>query len=224
MVRQPERVSLSLQQGLMANKPVRGPVAPKSVLLRKRLLNLSTSLTMNLFISIALLIFPLKLMTGSTRTVPSPLQPSAVRKASSHSRAEGQTVSLQSEKEAILVATNQQRARRRLAELKPDAKLMQAAQAYAELMAAKDQMSHTLNGLSLADKANRVGYSFRQLSENIALNTRLDGRFVVINQWMESRGHRKNLLTKDITAIGIGLAGPSKQNRYYYCQLFGAPR
>lgn len=99
---------------------------------------------------------------------------------------------------------------------------MQAAQEYAELMAAKDQMSHTLNRLTLPAKAKRVGYSFRVLSENIALNTRLDGRSVVIDQWMESKGHRENILTKDITDIGIGIAGPSKQNRYYYCQLFGA--
>ncbi|GAB3783849.1 hypothetical protein GCM10028818_42410 [Spirosoma horti] len=133
-----------------------------------------------------------------------------------------QRADLPSEKEAILVATNQQRVRRGLPALKQDSKLMQAAQQYAELMAAKDQMSHTLNGLSLVDKANRVGYSFRQLSENIALNTRLDGRFVVVDQWMESKGHRKNILTSGITDIGIGIAGPSKQNRYYYCQLFGA--
>jgi hypothetical protein len=56
----------------------------------------------------------------------------------------------------------------------------------------------------------------------LVFNTRLDGRSVVIDQWMESKGHRENILTKDITDIGIGIAGPSKQNRYYYCQLFGA--
>ena len=140
----------------------------------------------------------------------------------SHSTGMVQTADLSTQKEAILIATNQQRTRKRLPILKQDAKLMQAAQEYAELMAAKDQMSHTLNGLTLPAKAKRVGYSFRVLSENIALNTRLDGRSVVIDQWMESKGHRENILTKDIIDIGIGIAGPSKQNRYYYCQLFGA--
>jgi len=143
-------------------------------------------------------------------------------KPSTHAMGVAQPADLPDEKDVILVATNQQRVRRGLPALKQDPKLMQAAQQYAELMAAKDQMSHTLNGLSLVDKANRVGYSFRQLSENIALNTRLDGRFVVTGQWMESKGHRKNILTSGITDIGIGIAGPSKQNRYYYCQLFGA--
>ncbi|WP_461128402.1 CAP domain-containing protein [Spirosoma aerophilum] len=126
------------------------------------------------------------------------------------------------EKEAIIEATNQQRVRKRLPALKPDEKLMLAAQQYAELMAAKDQLSHTLNGMGLDDKAKRVGYSFRQIRENITMNTRLDGQFVVVGQWMESKGHRQNLLFKDLTDIGVGIAGPSKQNRYYYCQLFGA--
>lgn len=152
-----------------------------------------------------------------------PLESSAFFNAPTHFTSGLQPVNLQNEKEAILAATNQQRVQKRLSTLKPDAKLMQAAQQYAELMAAQDQMSHTLNGLSLVDKAKRVGYSYRQISENIALNSRLNGRSVVVDQWMESRGHRKNLLTKDITDIGIGVAGPSKRKLYYYCQLFGAP-
>ena len=145
-------------------------------------------------------------------------------KALNHLMDGQQTGNLQREQEAILVATNQQRARKGLSMLKQDTKLTLAAQQYAELMMSKDQMSHTLNGLSLPDKAKRVSYPYRKLSENIALNTRLDGRLVVVDQWMESKGHRKNLLTEDITDIGIGIAGPSKKNRYYYCQLFGAQR
>ena len=135
-----------------------------------------------------------------------------------------QTKELTQERQAIWVATNQQRARHRLAPLKTESRLMQAAQAYADLMAAREQISHTIGGLTLAQKAEAVGYAFRQLSENIALNTRLDGSFVVQEQWMKSKGHQKNLLATTSTDIGIGIAGPSKQNRYYYCQLFGLPR
>lgn len=134
------------------------------------------------------------------------------------------TPDLTQEREAIFAATNQQRVRKRLAPLKKEPKLMRAAQAYADLMAAREQMSHTIGGLTLANKAITVGYEFRQLSENIALNSRLVGGFVVSQQWMKSKGHRQNLLARDIMDIGIGIAGPSKQNRYYYCQLFGTPR
>ncbi|WP_052731248.1 CAP domain-containing protein [Spirosoma radiotolerans] len=176
---------------------------------------------MNLVENVAFIILSGWLMTGLGLKT-SLLEENAPLKPLHHAVDVVLTADLPGEKEAILVATNQQRVRKGLPALTQDAKLMQAAQQYAELMAAKDQMSHTLNGLTLVDKAKRVGYSFRQLSENIALNTRLDGRFVVIDQWMESKGHRKNILTSGITDIGIGIAGPSKQNRYYYCQLFGA--
>lgn len=176
---------------------------------------------MNLLSSIVLIALSGWLMTDLAVNTSFSSQRSASLSALNHSLAGEQAADLLSEKDAILVATNQQRARRGLSGLRQDAKLKQAAQDYAELMAAKDQMSHTLNGLSLVDKARRVGYAYRQLSENIALNTRLDGRSVVVDQWMESKGHRKNLLAKDITDIGIGIAGPSKQRRYYYCQLFG---
>lgn len=101
---------------------------------------------------------------------------------------------------------------------------MVAAQQYAELMADQDEMSHTLKGLSLVDKAKRVGYAYRKISENIALNTALDGRFVVYEQWMKSTGHRQNLLAADVSQLGVGIAGPSRRGkRYYYCQIFGAP-
>ncbi|GAB3807530.1 hypothetical protein GCM10028819_44570 [Spirosoma humi] len=176
---------------------------------------------MNVAENIALASLAGWLLIGLSLPVSSP-QRTTVLEPVSYSMDIVPTADLLTQKEAILAATNQQRARKRLPILKQEARLMQAAQEYAELMAAKDQMSHTLNGLTLPAKAKRVGYSFRVLSENVALNTRLDGRSVVIDQWMESKGHRENILTKDITDIGIGIAGPSKQNRYYYCQLFGA--
>lgn len=148
---------------------------------------------------------------------------SALSRPVNHSVQSSQANDLREEIEAVFVATNQQRVRKRLSTLRKDSKLMLAAQQYADLMAANEQMSHNIGGLKLADKAKRVGYTFRQLSENIALNTRLDGQFVVEEQWMKSKGHRINLLANNITDIGIGIAGPSKKNRYYYCQLFGAP-
>ena len=155
-----------------------------------------------------------------------PLSPSTrfLHPAGSTSVAGNQSTNLQQEREAIFVATNQQRARKRLAPLRKDPKLMQAAQAYADLMAARDQMSHTIRGLTLTDKADQVGYAYRQISENIALNTQLAGAFVVDEQWMKSKQHRQNLLDPTSRDFGIGIAGPSKKNYYYYCQLFGTQR
>lgn len=138
-------------------------------------------------------------------------------------RSTSQTPSMKQEIDNIFEATNTVRVAKSRASLQKDPKLMTAAQQYAELMAARDEMSHTIGGLSLVDKAKRVGYVYRTVRENIALNTDLDGRFVVYEQWMKSKGHRQNLLANDIRDIGIGIAGPSKRTkRYYYCQIFGA--
>lgn len=135
-----------------------------------------------------------------------------------------QTLQVKREIDNIFEATNAVRAAKSRALLHKDPKLMTAAQQYAELMAARDEMSHTIGGLSLVDKAQRVGYVYRTVRENIALNTDLDGQFVVYEQWMKSKGHRQNMLANDISDIGIGVAGPSKRTkRYYYCQIFGAP-
>jgi uncharacterized protein YkwD len=155
-----------------------------------------------------------------------PLSPStrSLHPARSTSVGGNQPTDLQPERETIFVATNQQRARKRLALLRKDPKLMEAAQAYADLMAARDQMSHTIGGLTLTQKANQVGYAYRQISENIALNTQLAGAFVVDEQWMKSKQHRQNLLDPTSRDFGIGIAGPSKKNYYYYCQLFGTQR
>ncbi|GAB3705514.1 hypothetical protein GCM10027592_38070 [Spirosoma flavus] len=139
-------------------------------------------------------------------------------------RSSRQNPVLKQEVNNIFSATNNARVAKGRPALQQDAKLMKAAQQYAELMASREEMSHTLGGLTLLDKAQKVGYSFRTLSENIATNTDLDGQFVVDEQWMKSKGHRKNLLADDVTQIGIGVAGPgTRTKRYYYCQIFGAP-
>lgn len=135
-----------------------------------------------------------------------------------------QPSTLKQEIDNLFAATNTVRGAKGRSLLQKDTKLMTAAQQYAELMATQEEMSHTIGGLSLVDKAQRVGYAYRSLRENIALNSDLDGRFVVDEQWMKSKAHRQNLLARDISQIGIGIAGPSKRTkRYYYCQIFGAP-
>jgi len=97
---------------------------------------------------------------------------------------------------------------------------MAAAQEYAALMAKEDKLSHTVNGQRLASRVERHNYPWKALGENIAENTSLQGKEVVIQQWMHSTGHRENILSKEYTQIGIGIAGPSKTSKYYYCQIF----
>lgn len=61
------------------------------------------------------------------------------------------------QQEAIFVATNQQRARNRLAPLKKERRLMVAAQAYADLMAARDRCPIRSEGLPWPIKRKQSG-------------------------------------------------------------------
>jgi uncharacterized protein YkwD len=41
--------------------------------------------------------------------------------------------------------------------------------------------------------------------------------------WMNSQGHRYNILKKEFTEIGLGYA-KNKDGKYYCTQVFGTPR
>jgi len=98
-----------------------------------------------------------------------------------------------------------------------DDRLATAAQRHSDDMAAHDYFSHTsLNGDTLADRAEAAGFTGGTLGENIAAGQRSPQD--VMAAWMESAGHRANILNCDYTVIGVGL----NQDGWYWTQMFGA--
>jgi uncharacterized protein YkwD len=98
-----------------------------------------------------------------------------------------------------------------------DDRLATAAQAHSDDMAAHDYFSHTsLNGDTLADRAEAAGFTGGILGENIAAGQRTPQD--VMAAWMDSAGHRANVLNCDYTVIGVGL----NQDGWYWTQVFGA--
>lgn len=63
-------------------------------------------------------------------------------------------------------------------------------------------------------KANNVNYMYA--GENIAMNQSADAAF---RAWMNSEGHRKNILNPNFTELGVGIA-PKGNGSYIYTQLF----
>ena len=45
----------------------------------------------------------------------------------------------------------------------------------------------------------------------------------VMDHWLKSESHRKNILDKRFSEIGIGIA-PSEKGILYYAQVFGTPK
>ena len=121
----------------------------------------------------------------------------------------------------IVNLVNQERQARGLAPLSVNSRLVSAAQQHAGNMARYNQMSHTLPQAdlpNLVDRLNYYNYDYRAAGENIAWNYR--SADAVMTAWMNSPGHRANILNPNFTEIGVGVRYNSR-GEPYYCQVFG---
>jgi len=88
-------------------------------------------------------------------------------------------------------------------------------------MARLHKMAHTLPESAtptLGSRASFVGYPFGRLTENVALG--YPNAPTVVQGWMNSSGHRHNILDAGVVETGIGIARGS-DGSLYYCQVFG---
>lgn len=117
---------------------------------------------------------------------------------------------------------NAARRDRGLPALAPDRRLRHAAQAHACDDAAHRTISHTgSDGATLPTRLRRVGYDFSYAEENTGGQFDTPERGMAI--WMASAPHRANILSPQVSQIGIGLArGPGGDS--YWVIDFGAPR
>lgn len=119
----------------------------------------------------------------------------------------------------LLELTNRQRQNNGLPRLALSQSLGRAAQNHAGDMVNGNFFSHTgSNGSSVADRAREEGYQFQMIGENIAMGTNRTPSSA-IEGWMNSPGHRANILNPNYTEIGFGIA--LRGNEYYYVQVFG---
>jgi len=69
------------------------------------------------------------------------------------------------------------------------------------------------------DMAEGFGYTYRTFGENIAHGYKNSSN--VVTAWMNSEGHRANILNEKYTNIGVGIALDSNKN-YYYVHMFSS--
>ncbi|WP_426567607.1 CAP domain-containing protein [Streptomyces canus] len=120
----------------------------------------------------------------------------------------------------VVDLTNRERARAGLRPLAVDPLLAAAARAHSEDMVARSFYSHTSpDGSRPWDRAAAAGSTRRTIGENIACGQRSPAE--VVEGWMNSPGHRANILKADFTHIGVGFAGGGPAGTYW-TQLFGA--
>ncbi len=107
------------------------------------------------------------------------------------------------EERYLLEAANRERMQRGLQPLHRDPALARAAAFHARQMADHEDISHEFPGEpDLAARASTAGVRFSLVSENVAEGPE---PAVIQGMWMESEGHRENLLDPNVNAAGIAI-------------------
>jgi uncharacterized protein YkwD len=115
----------------------------------------------------------------------------------------------------VVELVNAERAERGCAALTVDARLANAAQAHSTDMATRRYFSHeSPEGETFVDRAHAAGYP-SPAAENIARGQRSADQ--VMDDWMDSSGHRRNILNCELRTIGVGL----DTRGWYWTQVFG---
>ncbi|MRG86871.1 CAP domain-containing protein [Salinibacillus xinjiangensis] len=126
-----------------------------------------------------------------------------------------QTQGLSEFESKVVELTNAERSKEGLPKLKADTSLSNVARKKSQDMQAKGYFSHTSPTYgSPFDMMRDFGIDYQSAAENIAKGQRTPEE--VVNSWMNSSGHRKNIMNSEFTHIGVGL----EKNGYYWTQMF----
>ncbi|SHN30563.1 CAP domain-containing protein [Gracilibacillus kekensis] len=126
-----------------------------------------------------------------------------------------QTTEVSQFERQVVDLTNQERQKQGLPALKLDKKLSQVARQKSKDMATNGYFSHNspTHG-SPFDMMQQAGINYRTAGENIAKGQRTPEE--VVYGWMNSEGHRANILNGDFTHIGVGYV----ENGNHWTQQF----
>nr|WP_201716271.1 CAP domain-containing protein [Rossellomorea arthrocnemi] len=115
----------------------------------------------------------------------------------------------------VVELTNQERAKQGLPALKVDTELSKVAREKSRDMQANNYFSHTSPTYgSPFDMMKQFGIEYSSAGENIAMGQKTPEE--VVQAWMNSEGHRKNIMSSNYTHIGVGYV----ENGNYWTQQF----
>lgn len=119
----------------------------------------------------------------------------------------------------VVSLSNKERVKAGCKALRVNAELLWAARGHSKYMARTGKFSHTgASSSTFIARAKAAGYSAAR-SENIAWGYRSAAE--VVNAWMKSPGHRRNLLDCGAKTFAVGVVFSANGNPYY-TQDFGS--
>lgn len=126
--------------------------------------------------------------------------------------------SVEAKEEEVLRLVNKERAKQGLRSLTMSTKLISLAEMKSKDMADKRYFDHTSPTYGTPfQMLQKYGVTYRSAGENIAAGQKTPEE--VMNAWMNSSGHRANILNGSYTEIGIGYYAGGSYGRYW-TQLF----
>ncbi|MGW0465156.1 CAP domain-containing protein [Streptomyces sp. NPDC003027] len=121
----------------------------------------------------------------------------------------------------LVSLANTERAKAGCAALRSDARLRKAAQAHADDMSERDYYDHdSPEGRNAGDRITAAGYSWSTWAENIHRGPKTATQ--AMREWMDSEGHRRNILNCSFKDIGVGVR--FSPNGPWWVQNFAAKR
>jgi uncharacterized protein YkwD len=142
---------------------------------------------------------------GTARTQ---VRPAAVKTTPAKSSAPARPL-LSKDEQTIFDLANRERAARKLAPLKWNAKLASAARSHAQKMAQAGMLSHQFSGeMDMGMRIRVAGLRFRSAAENVALGP---SAAVLHQEWMSSPAHRENILDPELDSLGVAVVRQNGQ-------------
>jgi uncharacterized protein YkwD len=131
---------------------------------------------------------------------------------------------------AVLSQLNAERRAHHLKPLKVSTRLISSARTHNLDMAAKNTMSHQLRGEKSFDRRiSATGYDWSWVGENIGWNSNISKagvkylETIMYKEKAPNDGHRRNILNKHYTNVGIDIYIDNVHHKVWLTQDFGRP-
>lgn len=148
-----------------------------------------------------------------------PIYPTSSGTSTNKNKATATSASMNSDEKDVFNLINEQRQKNGLSALKVDEEVQRVARIKAQDMVANNYFSHTSPTYgSPFDMLKNFKVSYRTAGENIAGNATNSG---AVNAWMNSSGHKANILNSSFNYTGIGVVSSPKYGKVYVQMFIG---
>lgn len=149
-----------------------------------------------------------------------PIYPNSSNTGSNeNSTTDNQTSSMNADEKEVFDLINKQRTNNGLTALKVDDEVQRVARIKAEDMVQNNYFAHESPTYGTPfNMLNSFKISYKSAGENIAANSSNSG---AVNAWMNSSGHKANILSSKYNYTGIGVVSSSKYGKIYVQMFIG---